>query len=101
MKKKLTTREIYFKNVINTDLPYGLVFYVYKDRNNIIHPYNSIPLSLSTKESIVIESIERMEEVEKNNGFMFWSLSPEGEEFFETNKKEFSNLLSKIVLNQK
>jgi len=101
MKKKLTTREIYFKNVVNTDLPQGLVSYVYKDKDNIIHPYDSIPLSLSTEESIVIESIERMEEVEKSDGFMFWTLSQEGEEFFEINKKEFNNLLSKIVLNQK
>jgi hypothetical protein len=101
MKKKLTTREIYFKNVVNTGLPQGLVSYVYKDKDNIIHPYDSISLSLSTEESIVIESIERMEEVEKSDGFMFWTLSQEGEEFFEINKKEFNNLLSKIILNQK
>jgi hypothetical protein len=94
-------REIYFKNVINTDLPYGLVFYVYKDEFNIIHPYASIPLPLSINEVIVTQSIKHMEEVEKSKGFMFWALSLEGEEFFKTNKKIFNNLLSKIMLNQK
>ena len=97
----MTTREIYFKNVINTDLPHGLVFYVYKDNNDVIQLGNSIALSLSTKESIVIKSIESMEKVEKSNGFMFWSLSPEGEDFFEKNKKEISNLLVRTISNQK
>ena len=97
----MTTREIYFKNVVNTDLPQGLVFYVYKDKSDVIHIGNSIPLSLSTKESIVIESIERMEEVEKINGFMFWNLSPEGEKFFNDNIKSIGKLLTSVILKQK
>ena len=97
----MTTREIYFKNVINADLPQGLVFYVYKDNNDVIHIGNSIALSLSTKESIVIQSIESMEKVEKSNGFMFWNLSPEGEEFFNDNIKSIGNLLTSIILKQK
>ena len=47
------------------------------------------------------KNIDSMINIEKLKGFMFWNLSPEGEEFFKDNKVVIGAYLSMIVLNQK
>jgi len=97
----VTTREIYFKNVYKSDVPLGMIFYICKDKDGIIQIGKSILAELRTDETTVKESIKEMRKVEKMKGFMFWTSSEEGEQFFKENREELSKCLSNIILNQK
>lgn len=82
----MTTREIYFKNVVLSDLPIGHVYYVYRDKNDVIQIGTSITLEFSTNEVDVNNALIKMNIVENSDGFMFWNASSEGEEFMKTIK---------------
>lgn len=97
----MTTREIYFKNLIFCDLPMGRVGYTYKDKNGVIQIGKDVCLELRTDEITVEKSVKIMEEIEKIDGFMFWNNSPEGEEFFNSNWGVIGKSLSRMILNQK
>ena len=97
----MTTREIYFKNLVFCDLPMGLVGYTYKDKDGVIQIGKNIPLELRTDEITVEKSVNIMKEIEKTDGFMFWNNSPEVEEFFKSNWGVIGKSLSRMVLNQK
>ncbi len=81
----MTTREIYFKNLVFCDLPRGRVGYTHKDGNGIIQIGRDVCLELRTDDATVEKSVKIMGEVEKTDGFMFWNNSPEGEDFFNSN----------------
>lgn len=87
----MTTREIYFKNVVLSDQPVGRIGYVYKDKDGRIQVSRNTCLELRTDEYTVERSIRVMKDIENSEGFMFWNYSPEGEEFL----KEVSEALSK------
>jgi hypothetical protein len=97
----MTTREIYFKNLVFCDLPMGLVGYTHKDKNGVIQIGRNVPLELRTDELTVEKSVKIMEDIEKTDGFMFWNNSPEGEEFFKSNWGVIGESLTRMVLNQK
>ena len=97
----MTTREIYFKNLVFCDLPMGLVGYTYKDKDGVIQIGKDVCLELRTDEITVEKSVKIMEEIEKTDGFMFWNNSPEGEEFFKSNWDVIGKSLERMVLNQK
>lgn len=98
----MTTREIYFKNVVEADgLPIGMVGYVYKDTNGTIQLGSTITLELRTDEEVVKKSINQMKALEKTDGFMFWVSSTEGVEFFKENGKQISKAFSQMILNQR
>ena len=97
----MTTREIYFKNLVFCDLPMGLVGYTYKDKNGVVQIGRNVPLELRTDEITVEKSLNIMKEIEKSDGFMFWNNSPEGEDFFKNNWGVIGKSLSRMVLNQK
>jgi len=82
----MTTREIYFKEVISSDLPMGHVGYVYKDKNNVIQIGNDITLFFTTNEVDVNNALIKMNIVENSDGFMFWNRSSEGEAFIKSIK---------------
>jgi hypothetical protein len=82
----MTTREIYFKILIECDLPLGLAMYTYKDNSGVIQVGNNIPLFFSTDELVVSDAIRQMKEIENIDGFMFWNASLEGEEFLKSIK---------------
>ena len=42
----MTTREIYFKNLVFCDLPMGMIGYTYKDGNGVIQIGKSVCLEL-------------------------------------------------------
>ena len=85
----MTTREIYFKIVYEADgFPQGRIGYVYKDTKGIIQIGANICLELRTNKEVAKKSINKMKEIEKTNGFIFWVNSPEGEEFITKNSKE-------------
>ena len=97
----MTTREIYFKNLVFCDLPMGRIGYTYKDGNGVIHIGKDVCLELRTDEITVEKSINIMKEIENTDGFMFWNNSPEGEEFFKSNWAVIGKSLASMVLNQK
>lgn len=82
----MTTKEIYFKNAVLSDLPIGHVYYVYRDKNDVIQIGTSITLEFKTNEIDVNNALIKMNIVENSDGFMFWNASPEGEEFMKTIK---------------
>lgn len=90
----MTNREIYFKIVYESDwLPLGLIGYVYKDTKGVIQIGSNICLELRTNKEVTEKSINKMKEIEKTDGFMFWVNSPEGEEFITKNSKEIGRAL--------
>ena len=97
----MTTIEIYFKNLVFCDLPMGLVGYTYKDKDGVIQIGKTIGLELRTDEITVEKSVKIMEDIEKTDGFLFWNNSPEGEEFFKSNRDVIGKSLARMVLNQK
>ena len=97
----MTTREIYFKNLVFCGLPVGRIGYTYKDSNGVIQIGKDVCLELRTDEITVEKSVNRMKEIEKTDGFMFWNNSPEGEEFFKSNWDVIGKSLMRMVLNQK
>ena len=97
----MTTREIYFKNIVFCDLPVGRVGFTYKDKDDVIQIGKDVCLELRTDEITVEKSVKIMEEIEKTDGFMFWNNSPEGEEFFKSNWDVIGKSLARMVLNQK
>ena len=52
----MTTREIYFKNLVFCDLPMGMIGYTHKDDNGVIQIGKSVCLKLRTDE-ITVEKI--------------------------------------------
>lgn len=96
----MTTREIYFKILIQSDLPTGRAGYVYMDKDGVIQIGSDICLELRTDEKMTKDSIYRMEQIEKTEGFMFWNNSPEGEEFFKENGSELGKCFAAMILNQ-
>ena len=97
----MTTREIYFKNLVFCDLPMGRIGYTYKDKNDVIQIGKDVCLELRTDEITVEKSVKIMEKIEKTDGFMFWNNSPEGELFFKSSWDVIGKSLARMVLNQK
>ena len=97
----MTTREIYFKNLVFCGLPMGMVGYTYKDSNGVIQIGKSVCLELRTDEITVEKSVNIMKEIENTDGFMFWNNSSEGEEFFKSNWNVIGKSLANMLLNQK
>lgn len=93
----MTTREIYFKNLISVEMSVGVIQYTFKE-NNIIQIGSNICINFKNN---VDENLKLMKNIENKTGFMFWNTSPEGEHFFKNNHKEINRGLSNMVLRQK
>lgn len=92
----MTTREVYFKCLIQTDMPVGLVGYVCKE-DGIVKIGKTISMRFNQHETNIVE----MQKIEQREGFMFWNHSTEGEALFKKNKKELGAAFAKMVLNTK
>jgi hypothetical protein len=97
----MTTREIYFKNLVFCDLPMGMIGYTYKGGDGVIQIGKSVCLELRTDEITVEKSVNIMKEIENIDGFMFWNNSTVGEEFFKSNWDVIGKSLARMVINQK
>jgi len=73
----MTTREIYYKTYIESELPVVRMNFICKE-NNIIQIGNWIPIQFNEEDHE--SNILKMEEIEKRDGFMYWINTPEGEE---------------------
>lgn len=60
----MTTREVYFKCLMLTELPIGIIGYIYKDDDNVIQICSNIRVELRTDEVIVEKSINMMKHIE-------------------------------------
>jgi len=97
----MTSREIYFKALLTTNMPLGRLYYTYKNVYGVIKLGSSLVIEFSTDKEIVTCSLIKMQNIESINGFMFWNISTEGENWFDINKSELSNILTNIIFNQK
>jgi hypothetical protein len=94
----MTTREVYYKVYAESELPVALIGFASKDKFGVIQLFQSVWLCFHDGHEV---NIKKMEKVAKGSGFMFWNNSPDGEKFFDVNKKEIGKLFAKIILNQK
>jgi len=79
----------------------GMVQYTYKDNNGVIQFGKAVFLEFRTDEITVENSVNKMKDIEKTDGFMFWNNSPEGEEFFKSNWGVIGESLARMILRQK
>lgn len=78
----MNTREIYFKTLTESEIPFAYLGYVYKDSNEVIQIGNFLRIELRYYEPIISESIAKMKEKEQMIGFMFWCNTDEFKEFW-------------------
>ena len=94
----MTTREIYYKVYMLTELPVAMVGFVIKDKDDVIQLGSTLWLQFHDGHEV---NIKKMQKIEKRKVFLFWVHSPEGEEFFKTNAKEIGGFFARMILNQK
>jgi hypothetical protein len=97
----MNTKEIYLELFNKSDMPIGRIGYVYKDKNNIIQIGSTMVAEFISDEKTIEKYVNKMKEIEKIDGFMFWNNSEEGKKFFDENWNEIGKCLSSMVLNQK
>lgn len=95
----MTAREAYQMAYALSDKSMGMLFYFTK-RNETEVLGNTEWLTFGKK--FHEANIKAMEDIEKNNkGFMFWSLSPEGEAHIAKKGKKLGVVFSSITFMQK
>jgi hypothetical protein len=77
----MTTRDVYFKTLVETELSVGFMFYTCID-SYAKYTTNNILLTFSTDDLISSKEIDKMVEIEKSDDFMFWNNTPEAEKFY-------------------
>ena len=85
--KKLTTREIYFKTLIESEIPVAELCYNYKDNEGIIQ-FRHVRIELRNYEPVITDSINKLKKVEETPGFMFFGNTVECDEFWKDIKFE-------------
>jgi hypothetical protein len=96
----MTTRELYFKAKYLADgLPIARLNFTFKDKEDIIQIFGG-SLNISFHDDVE-ETLQKIELIEKTEGFMFWNNSPEGEKFYKDNWRVIGKCLSNMILNQK
>jgi hypothetical protein len=86
----MTTREVFFKGLYYSLKPHGVFRYFHKDKRGKIKLDKYIIVGFNRDEKAVSQSIERMTEREKTEGFICWAISPEGEKLLEDHWEEFN-----------
>lgn len=81
----MTNREVFFKSLYYSKEKIAKIRYFYKNKNGIVHTDGILFSFFSTTEEIVLKNIERMEQIEKKEGFFCWAISPEGKKFLKDN----------------
>jgi hypothetical protein len=95
----MTAREAYFKAYMHSNKPNGMLFYMF-NQNGFERLGNTQWMEFTKEEHDY--NIGMMEDIEKNiKGFMFWSISPEFEEFVAKKSKKAGIVFSSVMLMQK
>jgi len=97
----MTAKEIYYKAKFYANLPMELLGYLFKDEYGVIQIGATIIVSYKDDIDTALAEIEKMEVIEKQEGFMFWNISPEGEKFKEDNIEAIANALINIIMDSK
>ncbi len=95
----MKAREVYQKAYAHSELEKGMLFYfVNKNGTVVLCNTDWMPLNKNYHET----NIGYMETIEKTvNGFLFWSISPEGEEYIAKKSKEANIVFSTVMFMQK
>jgi hypothetical protein len=95
----MTAREAYFKAYMLSNKPMGMLFYMF-NQCGFERMGNTQWLVFSKEEHEY--NVGSMEDIEKNvNGFMFWNISKEGEEYITSKNKKLGLALSSVIFMQK
>ena len=95
----MTAKESYYKAYVLSNKPLGMLFYVF-NQNGIERIGNTQWMAFNKEDHEY--NIGGMEYIEKNiKGFMFWSISPEGEEYIAQKSKKLGRVLSALIFMQK
>ena len=94
----MTTRETYFKGYMVSDKPQGMFYYT-----QVINGLECVRTSgwFDLNKDWHEENIAFMEGLEKQQGFMFWNLSDDNEEWLRGKSKELQTLISAIAFVQR
>ena len=97
--KRMTTKEVYFKVNVLSELPVARLYFTLKDDNGVVQLWGgSLCLDFHNDNE---DNIKLMQDMEKIKGFMFWNNSDEGEKWYKENWNMIGKSLSNMVLNQK
>lgn len=95
----MTAREAYYKAYVISNKPRGMLFYMF-NQNNTERIGNSQWMIFDKGEHEY--NIGSMEDIETHiKGFMFWTISPEGEEYIAQKSKKLGMVLSALTFMQK
>jgi hypothetical protein len=89
----MTTREIFFKELLKCDLPKGFVGYFMLNDNKI--KFCTIPLDFHKEEHE--NSINEMLKIEKNENFDCWCSSQKGERYLNEMKDIITANIGKMI----
>jgi len=96
----MTTRELYFKaKYLAEGMPVAKLYFTTKNKEDIIQIWGG-SLCINFRDDLN-ETFQKIESMETTEGFMFWNISPESEEFYSKNWSVIGKCLSNIVLNRR
>lgn len=94
----MTTRELYFQAYMVSDKSEGMLYYtILIDGKECL---KATPWLLMDKDSHE-DNIEIMQIIEKQQGFMFWNLSPECEIWLAGKSKRLKTIISGLCFTQR
>ncbi len=85
----MTTREVYFKILFESDMPVACITYTYEIKG--MYHVASTNIELRTNEDVASKNIDHMKKIENTEGFMFWNNTPDAAEFFKGVKWKYTN----------
>jgi hypothetical protein len=92
----MTTKELYQSAKNATEFPSFLLFYTYKNKDDVVQLGSSIPLSKQDEDGANISKMEKIERDTEN--FMFWNHDPKSSKWFEENSKAIQEQFIKYIL---
>lgn len=90
-----TIEQIYHKAKLKCPIPVGIEAYIVIDENKV-HQFHS--LMLDFHEEAIPDSVKKMKDVSKKEGFYAFVHSEKGEEFIEKNKMKIAQAWTNMVL---
>jgi hypothetical protein len=95
----MKAREAYFKAYMHSNKPLGMLFYTF-NQNGTERIGNTQWMAFNKEEHEY--NIGSMEDIEKRiEGFMFWNISPEVDEYIAKKNKKMGMALSSAIFMQK
>ena len=94
----MTTREIYFKAYMVSDKPQGMLYYTQLQEGlEIVRPTGWLDLNPVWHD----KNIVLMQELELQDGFMFWNISDECDVWLENKSAKHKEVISALAFVQR